>query len=73
MTFEEYLRIDPIGAAATHFSRWADADVSREHSSVDNGVITLRDARGVVLIRYEICGREMSLSPMPPEGGANES
>jgi len=72
MTFEEFVKQDPIGAAATHFSRWVDADVSREHSSVDGNVITLRDARGVVLIRYDICKCEMGLAPLPPKGGAND-
>lgn len=66
MNFSDFLAIDPIGAAATHFSRWADAEVCRERSSVADGVITLRDKQGNLLIQYQI-ESEMGLMPLPPQ------
>ena len=66
MNFDDYLKIDPIGAAATHFSRWADSEVCRERSSVADGVITLRDKQGNLLIQYQI-EDETGIMPLPPK------
>ena len=66
MNFSDFLAIDPIGAAATHFSRWSDDEVCRLRSSVDGNVITLRDKQGILLIRYQI-ESEMGLTPLPPK------
>jgi len=66
MSFDDYLKVDAIGAAATHFSRWADAEVCREQSSVTGNVITLRDKQGKLLIQYQI-ESVMGLTPLPPQ------
>ena len=64
MNFNEYLKTDPIGAAALHFGRWVDTQVSRELSSVDDNVITLRDDNGKQLIQYEINDGKIAI-PQP--------
>ena len=68
MSFNDYLKVDPIGAAATHFSRWSDAEVCRLRSSVAGNVITLRDKQAKLLIQYQI-ESEMGLTPLPPRKG----
>lgn len=63
-SFEELVETDPISAAAMHYERFNPyADVTRQTSTVDGDVITLRDRDGDVIAVYRAFNGSLLIEP----------